>query len=126
MDVHTRHAQVQLHPARPLRLSAAKGTRLRSVGGTAWITIDNDARDLVLAPGEEWTVESDQPVLVTPLGHERVRLDLCQATASGADHPSPVQAASDWLGRLWRHQHQHPHQHSHQHPRAGAAAQAWA
>ena len=61
------HARVQLPADQLLRLTDAQGTRLRGIEGTSWITIDNDPRDLVLEPGEEWVVDARQPVLVTPL-----------------------------------------------------------
>ena len=105
MDVHTRHAQVQLNAQRPMRLSAAQGIRLRSVSGTAWITIDDDLRDLVLTPGQEWTVDSSRRVLITPLGRDSVRLDLCQASAPQLTGQALGQASADWLRRLTQRLH---------------------
>ena len=64
----TRSARLQLPPDQILRLSDARGTRLRVVTGTGWLTIDHDPRDVILNPGDEWLVDGRQPVLLTALG----------------------------------------------------------
>lgn len=67
MRFDANQARVQLPADQLLRLTDAQGTRLCGIEGTSWITIDNDPRDLVLEPGEEWVVDARQPVLVTAL-----------------------------------------------------------
>ncbi len=53
------------------RLEHACNTRLSVVRGQAWITIDGDPRDIVLEPGSQFVVDSDQPVLIYALNAGR-------------------------------------------------------
>jgi hypothetical protein len=45
-------------------LDDARGTTLRVGRGALWVTQDRDARDLLLTPGDAWTVERDGLTLV--------------------------------------------------------------
>jgi hypothetical protein len=56
-----------LMSAAVLRLDGARGGRVRCTAGTAWLTEDGSARDVVLAPGDEHVVQGDGPVLVVGL-----------------------------------------------------------
>jgi hypothetical protein len=62
------------------RLSDARATRLASAAGTLWITIDHDARDIVLEPGQSFTARSGEPITVSALSGPAV-LDLWPAEA---------------------------------------------
>lgn len=42
-----------------LALDDAKGTTLRVTRGVVWLTQHHDSRDIVLTPGDAWTVERD-------------------------------------------------------------------
>lgn len=89
MQFDTPQAVVPLSAQLPLRLTDARGIRLRSMAGTLWVTIDGDPRDQILQTGESLVVDSTQPVLVSALG----------GTASvGVCAPAP--AASPWA-ELW-------------------------
>ena len=116
MDVHTRHAQVQLHAQRPMSLIDAQGTRLRATRGTAWLTIDDDLRDLVLSPGEEWIVDSSHRVLVTPLGRDAVELELSEADSAPETIRPSEPSTSAWFDRMTRALHL----------RTAGPTQAWA
>lgn len=52
---------------RAMRIEHARGTRLVCRQGTAWITMDGDERDIVLAPGASFVVDSDGAVTVGAL-----------------------------------------------------------
>lgn len=52
---------------RALRIERARGTRLVCRQGTAWVTMDGDGRDIVLAPGASFVVDSDGAVTVGAL-----------------------------------------------------------
>lgn len=67
MLIDTPQALVPLSAAAPLRLRAARGTRLRSVAGTLWVTVDGDPTDRVLLAGQQWAVDSAGPLLVSAL-----------------------------------------------------------
>jgi hypothetical protein len=59
------------------RLADACNTRLTCLSGNAWITIDGDRRDIVLEPGDQFVVDSNQPVLIYALKSGRpLRLDV--------------------------------------------------
>jgi len=57
MLIDTAQARLQLRPGQITRLDLAPQTRLQGVAGQAWITIDNDPRDIVLGPGEEFITD---------------------------------------------------------------------
>jgi hypothetical protein len=65
--IHAPELRMQLHQGGHLKLNGARGARLTCVIGTAWITVDRDACDVVLLPGESFLVVSDRSVLVGPL-----------------------------------------------------------
>jgi hypothetical protein len=89
LDIH--QALVPLLGPAPLRLVTARGTRVRSLAGTLWVTIDGEHEDHILARGESLVIASDAPVLVSPLGGT--------ATVGLCDQPQP---ASRPLGGLLR------------------------
>ena len=93
MWINTPHARLALAARRGLRLKDARGTKLRAVQGTLWITLDNDLRDIVLDPGESFVVDSNQPLVVMPLGD-------C-ATVDVKSPPSPRARLPAWLQALW-------------------------
>lgn len=90
LDIH--QALVPLTSPMPLRLAGARGTRVRSMAGTLWITTDGDHRDLVLERGESLVIDSDAPVLVSPLGGS--------ATVGLSDVGAPAPALPRRVG--WR------------------------
>ena len=67
MFIHTCRARLPLTVGRFARLQKAQSTRLTVLRGSAWITIDNDLRDIVLEPGESFVVDTDARVLIYPL-----------------------------------------------------------
>ena len=97
MWINTPNARLAVSTQRGLRLNAAQGTLLRSVRGTLWVTIDNDARDIVLDPGESFVVDSNQPLFVMALG-DRATLDLC-SDGLAPEPRTPAHAWSRWARR---------------------------
>jgi hypothetical protein len=91
LDLH--QALVPLTSPVPLRLQSARGTRVRSLAGTLWVTVDGNDTDHVLQRGESWLVDSDAPVLVAPLQGT--------ATVGLSDQPEPAaRPAVRQIGRL--------------------------
>jgi hypothetical protein len=45
-----------------------RGSRLECRGGTLWITVDGQTRDVVLEAGDDFECESSAPVVVHALG----------------------------------------------------------
>ncbi len=95
MWINTPSARLAVAARRSLRLNAARGARLRAVQGTLWVTIDNDPRDIVLEPGESFTVESDRPLVVMPLG-ACATLDVKSVAP-----PASRARLGSWLLALW-------------------------
>lgn len=58
---------ITLRKADVFRLAEAQGRRIESVLGRLWITIDGDPRDIVLDPGEGFSVDRDSAVLISSL-----------------------------------------------------------
>ena len=59
--------RIQLRKDEHFTLGGARGARLSCVSGTAWITVDRDAEDVVIGAGESFLVSSDRLVLVGAL-----------------------------------------------------------
>jgi len=87
MWINTPGARLALNERRALRRGDARGTRLRAVSGSVWITIDHDPRDIVLDTGEDFVIDTRRGLVVLPLG-ERATIDVC----SDATTPSPARA----------------------------------
>jgi hypothetical protein len=99
------HARVQLPADQLLRLTHARGTRLRAIAGTSWITIDDDPRDVVLNPGDEWVVDAERPVLVTSLGGAAT-VAVCAPDAVEGTARLAARRAAGWVARharAWSH-----------------------
>ena len=96
MWINTPSARLAVAAHRSLRLNAARGARLRAVQGTLWVTIDDGPRDIVLEPGESFTVESDRPLVVMPLG-ACATLDV----KSAASPPTSRARLGSWLLARW-------------------------
>ncbi|NCT83883.1 MAG: DUF2917 domain-containing protein [Comamonadaceae bacterium] len=80
MLIDAPHARLLLQRGQTSRLPEASATHLCSAAGTLWITIDHDSRDIVLEPGQCFTVRSREAVTVSALSGPAV-LDLRPAAA---------------------------------------------
>lgn len=70
---------------RAMRIEQARGTRLVCRQGTAWVTMDGDERDIVLAPGASFVVDSDGAVTVGALRPGQcVDVEVVRAARAGA------------------------------------------
>lgn len=73
---------IGLRPGEVLRLCNTAGRHLAVLQGTAWITQEGDARDVVAGSGESWRFDRNGRALVMPLGAE-TRLILEEGIAPG-------------------------------------------
>src|SRR5687768_13129033 len=94
MWINTPGARLALSERRALRLGDARGTRLRAVSGSVWITIDHDPRDIVLDTGDDFVIETRSGLVILPLG-ERATIDVCSDAAT----PQPARAIVGALRR---------------------------
>lgn len=85
MHIDTARATLPIAPGHSARLENTRGTRLRVRSGTAWITLDNDRRDIVLEAGEAYTVDSDARLVIGALPQQQCLLmDVFSPAAQGA------------------------------------------
>jgi hypothetical protein len=80
-----------LTKSNPIRLTKARGVRIRCVGGRIWITTPDKLADTFLGVGESYWVASQGLVLVESISDGRVRLE----TEPRSD------ALPEWLESLW-------------------------
>jgi hypothetical protein len=98
---HAEGSRVQLCFGEHLKLKGACGTRLTCVHGIAWVSVERDAGDILLRPGESFVVASAREVLVGPL-RDTVTLDMQgvrhRRTAAGTHRRSQLGAMSALVG----------------------------
>lgn len=98
MWINTSTASMTLNPLRATRLKRACGATLLGVKGIAWITIDRDRRDIVLEPGQQFVIDSDQPVMLLPLRSDAT----VQVIAATGPSPCARTRRTDRRGRAWQ------------------------
>ena len=54
----------ELAPNELVKMDEARGTTLRVTRGTLWITLENDARDIVLEAGDSYMIDREGLTLV--------------------------------------------------------------
>lgn len=85
MIVDTPQARLPLLPGQVIRLDLLAGSRLRALTGSAWITMDDDPRDIVLDGEQELLLDRDRRVLACALRADgRAELRVCDPPAIGA------------------------------------------
>lgn len=88
MKVQLNGSTIFLDRRQTLELIDAAGAVAALKSGGLWITMENDGRDIMLAPGESWTVERDGRTLVHAEEPSALRL---------TDGPAPHRS---WKDRL--------------------------
>jgi hypothetical protein len=82
MLIATDRTRMLLERGQSTRLTHAAAAHLSSAAGTLWVTIDHDARDIILEPGQGFTVRSSEAVTISALSGPAV-LDLRPIEACG-------------------------------------------
>lgn len=81
----------------------AGGLTLRCLSGCLWITLDNDARDIILDAGQSFVPEGRQRAIVYALEASRLKLDPVAAVAPVVVAPQPRLRANRLNSRVqWR------------------------
>jgi hypothetical protein len=68
MRIELEGGAVKLRANQTLRLRDSAGSTLCAVEGSLWITEENHARDIVLAPGSCYRLQKSGLALVNPIG----------------------------------------------------------
>jgi hypothetical protein len=64
-------ASITLRKGQVHRIRHARGQRIESLGGSLWVTIDNDLRDIFVRPGEGFSVDRPGATLISALDDAR-------------------------------------------------------
>lgn len=64
MLVNPPRSPVALERGHPLPLPPSRGTEIVCEAGSIWITQDHDIRDIVLGPGQRFTLDVDAPAIL--------------------------------------------------------------
>ena len=68
-DLHP--AWISLRKGAIHRLPDGRGQRIESLSGSLWLTIDNDVRDILVSPGEGFSIDRDGAALISALDDAR-------------------------------------------------------
>lgn len=64
----------EIAKAETVAITQPQGACIDCLEGTVWVTLDNDPRDVILAGGQSFCVDSDRRALVHALDAARVRI----------------------------------------------------
>ncbi len=67
-------AAITLRKGQLHRIHDGAGQRIEALSGALWVTIDHDLRDIVVAPGEGFSIDRNGDTLVSALDDARFAL----------------------------------------------------
>jgi len=82
MDLDLNDSELCLAHNTPVRLRRAKGVRVTCTQGLLWLTVEGEAGDIVLAPGDSYLIRSCGLGLLEAVGTGRARLQRVQGRSS--------------------------------------------
>ena len=68
-DLHP--ATIALRKGEIHRLHDGLGSRIESLSGSLWLTIDDDVRDILVNPGQGFSIDRDGAALISALDDAR-------------------------------------------------------
>jgi len=68
-DLHP--ASISLPKGAIHRVPKGRGQRIESLHGSLWVTIDNDRRDILVNPGQGFSIDRDGDTLISALDDAR-------------------------------------------------------
>lgn len=75
MDLDLYHSELCLAHNAPIRLLSARGVLVTCTAGLLWLTVEGEAGDIFLAPGESHLVRGRGLALLEAIGSGRVRFE---------------------------------------------------
>jgi hypothetical protein len=75
MDLDLYHSELCLAHNAPIRLLSAKGVVVTCTAGLLWLTVEGEAGDIFLAPGDSHLVRGRGLALLEAIGSGRVRFE---------------------------------------------------
>jgi hypothetical protein len=82
--------EVSLEPRALFDIPDAAGLELVCAGGTLWVTLDDDPRDIVLERGESFTGTEHRRALVYAFGHSTLEVRQVKPALRGKPRLSPL------------------------------------
>jgi len=82
----TRQMDLTLEPKALFQVSDAAGVQIACHGGSLWITLDGDPRDILLEAGERFTATEHRRALIYALAPSTLRLAMDAAAPATARH----------------------------------------
>jgi hypothetical protein len=76
MKIDLVSSELCLTNSNPIRLTKARGVRIRCISGTIWITTPDKFADTFLEVGESCLIDSRGLVLIESINDGRVRLEI--------------------------------------------------
>jgi len=102
MRIDTPRARLDLQAHELATLRQACRTRLDCLDGVAWVTLDGDTRDIVLARGESFVVDSGADVVISSLTSGTVVDVLPPGRAVRCAPRAAAPRRETSLARAWR------------------------
>ena len=75
MDIRLEHTAVKLAERDTISVVDGKGARIAVTTGSVWITQERDPRDVLLRPGQSFTLDRDGTTIVEALIDAEIALD---------------------------------------------------
>lgn len=75
MKIDFRSGELCLTNNQPLRLEQARGLRIACTAGVIWITVNGEAGDTFLRPGQSHTISCDGLALIESIGEGKIHID---------------------------------------------------
>ena len=94
MDLDFFDSELCLAENTPIRLRSAKGVRVICTAGRLWLTVEGEAGDILLAPGDSHLIRGRGLALLEAIGSGRARF------ARPVSRPARLSAGR--LADLWR------------------------
>ena len=93
MNIQLSQSEICLGKRQTLSLADGAGVRIDARSGAVWVTQDHDRRDIVLRPGDSFTLDGRGQAIVQAFEPSRVRLTQTRSV-------SPRARRSGWIERL--------------------------
>jgi hypothetical protein len=75
MDIRLEHTAVKLAQYDTINIIDGKGSRIAARSGNIWITQEHDVRDVILRPGQSFTLDRNGTAVIEALTGAEVALD---------------------------------------------------
>ncbi|MGE5467046.1 MAG: DUF2917 domain-containing protein [Ignavibacteria bacterium] len=81
MATITEEARIELSGRESLTLGGLRGHEIQCAAGELWLTLDGEGRDVILAPGGAYTVETNAELVVSAFKASVLRVSHCRHPA---------------------------------------------